>query len=129
MNLTRESTALVLDSTADFPDAQIRFPNMRVVPLYVRFGDETFYGRTTETGIGSRMLQRANDLLGRSFVVATDDEGVPIVDEFGRPQLAVDSSGAFVSADDPDAYTQFRKYVGLLDVAVQVSTVFGFGPR
>jgi DegV family protein with EDD domain len=42
MNLTRENTAVVLDSTADFPDAQIRFPNMRVVPLYVRFGDESF---------------------------------------------------------------------------------------
>jgi DegV family protein with EDD domain len=42
MNLTRENTAIVLDSTADFPDAQIRFPNMRVVPLYVRFGDESF---------------------------------------------------------------------------------------
>ena len=42
MNLTRDNTALVLDSTADFPDAQIRFPNMRVVPLYVRFGEESF---------------------------------------------------------------------------------------
>lgn len=42
MNLTRQNTAIVLDSTADFPDAQIRFPNMRVVPLYVRFGDESF---------------------------------------------------------------------------------------
>ena len=42
MNLNRENTALVLDSTADFPDAQIRFPNMRVVPLYVRFGEESF---------------------------------------------------------------------------------------
>ena len=42
MNLTQENTAIVLDSTADFPDAQIRFPNMRVVPLYVRFGDESF---------------------------------------------------------------------------------------
>jgi len=40
--LTRENTAVVLDSTADFPDAQIRFPNMRVVPLYVRFGEESF---------------------------------------------------------------------------------------
>ena len=37
-----ENTAIVLDSTADFPDAQIRFPNMRVVPLYVRFGEESF---------------------------------------------------------------------------------------
>ena len=42
MTLTRENTAIVLDSTADFPDAQIRFPNMRVVPLYVRFGETSF---------------------------------------------------------------------------------------
>lgn len=42
MNLTRENTAIVLDSTADFPDAQIRYPNMRVVPLYVRFGEQSF---------------------------------------------------------------------------------------
>ena len=42
MNLTSRNTAVVLDSTADFPDAQIRFPNMRVVPLYVRFGEESF---------------------------------------------------------------------------------------
>jgi DegV family protein with EDD domain len=42
MTLTSENTAIVLDSTADFPDAQERFPNFRVVPLYVRFGDESF---------------------------------------------------------------------------------------
>jgi DegV family protein with EDD domain len=42
VNLTRENTAIVLDSTADFPEAQIRFPNTRVVPLYVRFGEESF---------------------------------------------------------------------------------------
>jgi DegV family protein with EDD domain len=42
VNLTRENTAIVLDSTADFPDAQIRYPNMRVVPLYVRFGEQSF---------------------------------------------------------------------------------------
>ena len=42
MNLNSENTAIVLDSTADFPDAQIRYPNMRVVPLYVRFGEESF---------------------------------------------------------------------------------------
>jgi DegV family protein with EDD domain len=41
VNLTRQNTALVLDSTADFPEAQERFPNMRVVPLYVRFGEES----------------------------------------------------------------------------------------
>ncbi len=42
MNLTAQNTAIVLDSTADFPDAQHRYPNMRVVPLYVRFGDRSF---------------------------------------------------------------------------------------
>lgn len=42
MKLTAENTAVVLDSTADFPDAQERFPNFRTVPLYVRFGDESF---------------------------------------------------------------------------------------
>lgn len=42
MNLTARNTAIVLDSTADVPDAADRFPNWRVVPLHVRFGDESF---------------------------------------------------------------------------------------
>jgi len=42
VNLTAENTAIVLDSTADCPDAQERFPNWRVVPLYVVFGTESF---------------------------------------------------------------------------------------
>ena len=42
MNLTAENTAIVLDSTADFPDAPERYPNFRVVPLYVLFGEESF---------------------------------------------------------------------------------------
>ena len=42
MNLTSLNTAIVLDSTADFPEAPQRFPNWRVVPLYVRFGDESY---------------------------------------------------------------------------------------
>jgi DegV family protein with EDD domain len=42
MNLSAENTAIVVDSTADFPEAPGRFPNWRVVPLYVRFGDESY---------------------------------------------------------------------------------------
>jgi DegV family protein with EDD domain len=41
VRLTTENTAIVLDSTADFPQAHERFPNWRMVPLYVRFGDES----------------------------------------------------------------------------------------
>jgi DegV family protein with EDD domain len=42
VNLTAQNTAIVLDSTADFPDAQQHFPNWRVVPLYVNFGTESY---------------------------------------------------------------------------------------
>jgi DegV family protein with EDD domain len=42
MELTAENTAIVLDSTADFPQGRQRFANWRIVPLYVRFGTDTF---------------------------------------------------------------------------------------
>ncbi|HZB23780.1 MAG TPA: DegV family protein [Gaiellaceae bacterium] len=42
MQLTAANTAIVLDSTADLPDASERHPNWRMVPLYVRFGDESY---------------------------------------------------------------------------------------
>ena len=62
MRLTAENTAIVLDSTADLPDAADRFANWRVVPLYVRFGDESlrdgvdidaaeFYARLRQTSV------------------------------------------------------------------------------
>lgn len=41
MTWTTENAAIVLDSTSDFPAARERYPNMREVPLYVRFGAET----------------------------------------------------------------------------------------
>ena len=52
MNLTARNTAIVLDSTSDFPEAQARFPNMRVVPLYVNFGDESLRDRVDITPAG-----------------------------------------------------------------------------
>jgi len=42
VNLSADNTAIVLDSTADFPDAHERFESWRVVPLYVRFGDDSY---------------------------------------------------------------------------------------
>ena len=42
MELTAENTAIVVDSTADFPQGPQRYDNWRIVPLYVRFGDESF---------------------------------------------------------------------------------------
>src|SRR5262249_21385883 len=62
VRLNPENTAIVLASTADLPDAAERFPNWRVVPLYVRFGDESlrdgvdidppeFYARLRESSV------------------------------------------------------------------------------
>jgi DegV family protein with EDD domain len=42
VKLTASNTAIVLDSTADFPEGPERFPTWRIVPLYVRFGDESY---------------------------------------------------------------------------------------
>jgi DegV family protein with EDD domain len=42
VSLTAQNTAIVVDSTADFPDAQERYPNWRVVPLYVNFGTDSY---------------------------------------------------------------------------------------
>jgi DegV family protein with EDD domain len=42
VQLSAESTAVVLDSTADLPDARERHANWRVVPLYVSLGDATY---------------------------------------------------------------------------------------
>jgi DegV family protein with EDD domain len=41
VNLDAGNTAIVVDSTSDFPDAQEHYPNWRVVPLYVNFGTES----------------------------------------------------------------------------------------
>jgi fatty acid kinase fatty acid binding subunit len=62
VKLTAENTAIVLDSTADLPDTANRFPNWRVVPLYVNFGAESlrdgvdidpteFYARLREASV------------------------------------------------------------------------------
>jgi fatty acid kinase fatty acid binding subunit len=42
VNLTTANTAIVLDSTADYPEAREHHPNWRVVPLYVRFGEQSY---------------------------------------------------------------------------------------
>jgi DegV family protein with EDD domain len=63
VRLTAENTAIVLDSTADLPDAATRFPNWRVVPLYVRFGDESLRdGVDVDAAEFYRRLQATSDV-------------------------------------------------------------------
>ena len=61
MRLSSETTAVVLDSTADLPDPSGRHPNWRVVPLYVQFGDETLrdYADLTPAAFYARLTASA----------------------------------------------------------------------
>jgi DegV family protein with EDD domain len=72
----------VLDSTADFPQAPQRFGNWRVVPLYVRFGDESlrdyvdldpqqFYARLRS----SEQLPTTSQPTAADFLAAYEDLG------------------------------------------------------
>ncbi|HEY1512599.1 MAG TPA: DegV family protein [Gaiellaceae bacterium] len=104
MSLTAENTAVVLDSTADFPDAPERFPNFRVVPLYVRFGDESlkdyveidpqrFYQRlTTATELPTTSQPTPADFL------AVYEELAATYEHILSLQLSSTLSGTFASA-------------------------------
>jgi fatty acid kinase fatty acid binding subunit len=62
VRLTAENTAIVLDSTADLPDAADRFPSWRVVPLYVNFGAESLRdGVDIDAEAFYRRLRESND--------------------------------------------------------------------
>ncbi|HTR33888.1 MAG TPA: DegV family protein [Gaiellaceae bacterium] len=105
MNLTAANTAVVLDSTADFPDAPQRFPNFRVVPLYVRFGDESYrdYVDIDPTEFYER-LQTATELPTTSQPTPGDflavyEELAPSYERILSLQISSTLSGTFASAE------------------------------
>ena len=63
MNLTPANTAIVLDSTADFPEGPERFPNWRIVPLYVNLGGASYrdYVDLAPAELYARLGRRAGD--------------------------------------------------------------------
>lgn len=79
MRLTSENTAIVLDSTADLPGAEKRHPSWRVVPLYIRFGEEEllrdyldispeeFYARLRASDVQPRTSQPSPGEFAESF--------------------------------------------------------------
>jgi DegV family protein with EDD domain len=88
VRLSAANTAIVLDSTADLPDAADRFPNWRVVPLYVRFGDESlrdgvdiddaqFYRRLQATAAKPPSRGRKSEGLTESDVFPATSQPTP----------------------------------------------------
>lgn len=90
-----------------------------------RFGVERIQGRDVETGIASRMLQRANELVAAAYQVKEVD-GVPVLDAFGQPELTLVNGAPVVKA--PDQAAALRRYIGLLDGIRQVGVLLGDGP-
>jgi DegV family protein with EDD domain len=104
MNLTADNTAIVLDSTADFPEAPERYPNFRVVPLYVLFGAESYkdYVEITPDRFYER-LQSAPELPTTSQPTPGDflavfEELAPRYDRILALPLSSTLSGTFGSA-------------------------------
>ena len=105
MKLTAQNTAVVIDSTADFPEAPDRYPNFRVVPLYVRFGEESFrdYVEITPTAFYER-LPTAAELPTTSQPTPGDFLGVfeelaPMYERILSVQISSTLSGTFASAE------------------------------
>jgi len=105
MRLTAENTAIVLDSTADFPTAQERFANFRVVPLYVRFGDESYrdYVEITPGQFYAR-LETTAELPTTSQPTPGDflavyEELAPQYERILSVQISSTLSGTFASAE------------------------------
>lgn len=103
MRLTAANTAIVLDSTADFPEAPKRFPNMRVVPLSVHFGDESyrdgvdihpdeFYGRLAS----APRLPTTSQPAPAEFLAAY--EGLAAYERILSLQISATFSGTYGSA-------------------------------
>ena len=117
-------------------DQQIRFYNPESGITYIarRFGDDEIDGKVVDQGIGSRMLAHANALLAGSrgragaYAAVLDESNEPVVDEFGVPELELDANGQPVLNENVATIAEYRKYVGLLDAAVQIARVVGYGP-
>jgi len=105
VKLTADNTAVVLDSTSDFPDAQARFPNFRVVPLYVRFGDDSYrdYVEITPDEFYAR-LETTPQLPTTSQPTPGDflevyEELAPHYERILSVQISSTLSGTFASAE------------------------------
>jgi len=103
LTLTVENTAIVLDSTADFPEASQRFANWRMVPLYVQFGKESHkdYVELGPTEFYAR-LRTATELPTTSQ--PTPGDFLAVYEELGAYervyslQISAKLSGTFYSA-------------------------------
>ena len=130
MTLSVENTAIVIDSTADFPEAPRRFANWRMVPLYVRFGDESrkdyvemgpeeFYARLrTATELPTTSQPTPGDFLSAYEELASYERVYSL-------QISARLSGTFQSAQT--AAAEFGDKVRVIDTETASAAIAMLG--
>ena len=130
MTLSVENTAIVIDSTADFPEAPQRFANWRTVPLYVRFGDESrkdyvemgpeeFYARLrTATELPTTSQPTPGDFLSAYEELASYERVYSL-------QISARLSGTFQSAQT--AAAEFGDKVRVIDTETASAAIAMLG--
>ena len=112
------------DATPTIPGVkQVRFTDPQTGFSYLagKYGDDMLDGVVVDHGVASRMVGRANQLLGLAYQLKKDPlTGKPVVDAQGQPVLDADAGGAPIPVS-PEATLNLRRYVGLLDALRQVS--------
>jgi fatty acid kinase fatty acid binding subunit len=100
LDLTTDNTAIVLDSTADLPDAKPPHTNWRVVPLYVNLGDRSY----------------------RDWVDIGPDELLEHLDDSPPPTTSLPSPGDFAAT-----YAELGGYERIFSVHIssKLSGTFG----
>lgn len=88
--------------------------------IAAKYGDDMLDGRATDSGIASRMLGRANQLVAQAYELKKDASGKPVLDDKGQLVLATDAGGKLIESS-PEAQLRLRRYVGLLDAVRQIS--------
>jgi hypothetical protein len=88
------------------------------------YGTETINGITTAKAVGARMLQYANMLAQKGYVVtgvATNGELVYATDANGNPVANTDQASQ-------DAVTMLKSFTTNIDVVRQLTLFYGYGP-
>jgi len=105
MRLTRENTAIVLDSTSDFVDARDRHANMRLVPLYVLFDGEALRDHVDITPEGfyerlaaAKTLPTTSQPTPADFLATYEELAAAGFDRIWSLHLTSKLSGTFESA-------------------------------
>jgi len=104
VRLDSSNTAIVLDSTADYPEGIARFPNWRIVPLYVNFGDTSFRDYVDLSpdelyaGLASAQEPPRTSQPTPGDFLAVYEELLPRYDRVLSLQLSSTLSGTFASA-------------------------------